>query len=468
MPRLDPLTDPRVAVVHEAGLAVADVTGDAGQQRGAAMFRQAVERFGLDARGAGTARWNPLGALARQGATILVKPNWVHHVNPAVAGPIGLECLVTSPAFVLEAVRLAARAVGPDGRVVVGDSPIQGCDLDAVLTLHGLGDALRRTDFGAPVEIADFRRTRAVLDRTGYPVGQVQVPGDPAGYRVVRFDGDSRLAELDGPTARYAVSHYAPDSTQAHHGGGRHEYLLTATALAADLVVGLPKLKTHQKSAMTGCLKNLVGLNGNKEWLPHYRQGAPSAGGDEVGTASPVVGAQLLLERLETRLIGLAVPKQAIRLIRVALRRAASMFGVPTLAAGAWHGNDTLWRMVADLNRALLYADAEGVLCDTPRRRVFHVVDGLLAGEGDGPLRPTPKVAGLVLAGVSPVAVDWTACRAMGFDPARVPAVARAFDATRWPLASFRPGDVRGEGLPRLSLAPAPGWTGRIELEARR
>ena len=59
---------------------------------------------------------------------------------------------------------------------------------------------------------------------------------------------------------------------------GRNEYLLSETVLSADLVVNLPKLKTHKKTGVTLALKNLVGINGDKNLLPHHCVGSPDAG----------------------------------------------------------------------------------------------------------------------------------------------------------------------------------------------
>ena len=38
----------------------------------------------------------------------------------------------------------------------------------------------------------------------------------------------------------------------------------------------MPKLKTHKKCGVTISLKNLVGLNTNKNLLPHHSLGTPS------------------------------------------------------------------------------------------------------------------------------------------------------------------------------------------------
>lgn len=457
------VTSRTVAALSYPALSLDDVTGPSGQELGKRAFIRALEYLGLDRQHMGTRHWNPIGQLVKKGATVLVKPNWVHHKNLKVPGEIGLECLVTSPAFILEAVRLSCRAVGKNGQVIVGDSPIQGCDLDQVIAMHGVGDKLLRMDFGAPVRIADFRRTRAELDPTGYPVRQFESPGDPEGYRIVGLGSDSRLAPLDATNPRYAVPHYSPEVTALHHKKGVHEYLLTGVALKADLIICLPKLKTHEKSGLTCCMKNLVGLNGNKEWLPHYRIGPPELGGDEVPSCSMATGIRLLLEDLETRLFGHAVLKQLVRAARISFRMITRD---QPISGGAWEGNDTLWRMVVDLNRALLYADRFGYMQDQPQRLILNVVDALLAGEGHGPLRPTPKVTGVVLAGFSPLAVDYCAAVTMGLDPLRIPTIRGGFEATRWPLALFLPHEIQVSGdfqgpvstLPVTPFRMPPGW----------
>ncbi|HSR06255.1 MAG TPA: DUF362 domain-containing protein [Bryobacteraceae bacterium] len=52
--------------------------------------------------------------------------------------------------------------------------------------------------------------------------------------------------------------------------------------------------------------------------------------------------------------------------------------------------------------------------------KAFAIVDGIVGMEGNGPIQGTPRAAGVVIAGASPVAVDATCCRIMGLDPARI------------------------------------------------
>lgn len=48
------------------------------------------------------------------------------------------------------------------------------------------------------------------------------------------------------------------------------------------------------------------------------------------------------------------------------------------------------------------------------------MIDGILAGEGQGPFCPTSKFANTILAGEDLLAVDVTAARYMGLNPLRI------------------------------------------------
>lgn len=77
---------------------------------------------------------------------------------------------------------------------------------------------------------------------------------------------------------------------------------------------------------------------------------------------------------------------------------------------GAWPGNDTIWRMVGDLYKGMKMRD----------RRYFTVIDGIVAGEGQGPFCPTSKNANTLIAGDDLLAVDCVAARYMGLDPNKI------------------------------------------------
>ena len=94
------------------------------------------------------------------------------------------------------------------------------------------------------------------------------------------------------------------------------------------------------------------------------------------------------------------------------------------MAPGSWSGNETVWRMTLDLNHLIYFG---------PHRpkHVLNIVDGIIGGEGDGPLRPLCKPAGVLLAGENPAYVDAAIARLIGYNPARVPTVYHALHHRR-------------------------------------
>src|SRR6185436_1515502 len=114
-----------------------------------------------------------------------------------------------------------------------------------------------------------------------------------------------------------------------------------------------------------------------------------------------------------------------VRWIRRAENRAR---GDAFVRSGNWYGNQTTWRMCLDLNRCLYYSDARGSHfdADAPVRTVLTVLDGVVAGEGEGPLAPRDVPLGAVLAATDPIALDLAALRLMGFDLRHIPKVREA------------------------------------------
>ena len=127
--------------------------------------------------------------------------------------------------------------------------------------------------------------------------------------------------------------------------------------------------------------------------------------------------------------------------------------------SGAWYGNDTAWRMAIDLARILHYADSSGQLHDTPQRRHLALVDGIVAGEGNGPLDPRPAAAGVLIFGDDVAVVDRAACHLMGFRPEAIPLVREAFRQQRWPITKRdvnEAAECKVDGTMRLDADLAP------------
>ena len=150
------------------------------------------------------------------------------------------------------------------------------------------------------------------------------------------------------------------------------------------------------------------------------------------------------------------------------------------IRSGDWYGNDTAWRMCLDLNKILFYGGPDGRLSSAGRRtRYLALVDGIVAGEGNGPMNPDPVPAGLILGGANPVSVDCAAAVLMGFDPAKIPLLEGALRSVFYPLAAgawenvqlasdLEPWNGRLGAIQPAScfkFRPHFGWKGHVERE---
>jgi uncharacterized protein (DUF362 family) len=437
--------------------------------------REVLWRLGMDRDRFGTAQWNPLGSLVGPGATVVIKPNLVLDRHPR-GGPI--DALITHGSVVRAILDFVHVALKGSGRVIVGDSPLQTTDFAAAVKASGI-DAV--VDFyrgeGRDVELVDFRQVHAQRDERGHIASWKEVPGDPRG--TVTFDlGDrSALAPLSPASPRFRVSNYKASDTAQYHGAHEHRYVMARSIFDADLVIDVPKMKTHCKVGVTLGLKNFVGTVSRKQCLAHHRAGGPEQGGDEFPHASRL---KALSEQLERMIDGNAVPgiRHALKLAYRVNERLIRMLGIDDTRDGGWHGNDTAWRMTLDLARIVAYGRTDGTMADSPQRAMLTLVDGIVAGEGEGPLEAVAKPTGTVVAGLNVLATDLVTATLMGFDYRQIPLLNHALDAqTPWPLAHFSAAQVKAtlddrmmtlaelaRSGQRMRFLPPKGWAGRMEL----
>lgn len=402
----------------------------------AASVRDLFRFLGLDAA-------NPLGRWIQPGMTVVIKPNWVkHEFGPTV----GRNVLFTHASLVRVLLDAALEALAGRGRVLVADAPLQGCDFARFRRQSGLAE-MERDYACSPVAFLDLRRQWAEIDdASSYVRGVHPLAGDPQGYSMVDLGARSRLVCF-GVNARFGVTDYHAEQNQSPHC-----YPVGNTVLSANVILNVPKLKTHMKTGMTGALKNFVGITGAKDFLPHFRAGSPSAGGDEYPdrnwlsyAASPV------RKHLQTR-----APLWLWKLARAGAQAASS----PLIHGGGWHGNDTLWRTIHDLVDIARNYDVGGAPRPQPRT-ILTLVDAIVAGEDCGPLKPRPKPCGLLIWGEDPGMVDVTCATLMGFDWRRIPLLSHLCDIEARAFTAFR-----GETPTVASTGPfaAPvGWAGEIE-----
>jgi uncharacterized protein (DUF362 family)/NAD-dependent dihydropyrimidine dehydrogenase PreA subunit len=287
-----------------------------------------------------------------------------------------VRCGSYEPAEVRRAVAGALALVGgldavvaPGSKVLLKPNLLSAKEPDRAITTHplvleALIEAVRAAG-GVP----------SVGDSPGGAIRGVE--------RVWRNTGMLELAERTGVEL---VSFEAAGSTEL--AGRLRSYMIARPVIDADVVVNVPKMKTHVLTLYTGCLKNMYGA------IPGFGKG-----------------------RLHS-----IVPRP-----------------VPFA------------RHVVDVYRLV--------------RPGLHVMDAVVAMEGDGPSGGAPRRVGAILAGTDGVAVDAVATALMGYRDA-VPTVRiaareglgegrlEAIDLVGEPLDAF---DLSGFRLPRtafLNLVP--------------
>ena len=410
----------------------------------------------LDPSNVGTAAWNPLGDHVRPGDTVMLKPNLVAEGHPRDSK--GWRYVLTHGSVIRAMADYVVKSLNGRGRIWLADAPQSDSSWRAivrVLQLDKIAEFYRQ--HGIDFELVDLRQ-QEWTHRDNVVTSRRDLAGDPRGYVAFDLASGSEL-HTHGGEGHYYGADWVTTEVNAHHSDTKHEYLIGGSAIRADVFINLPKLKTHKKAGITCSLKNLVGINGDKNWLPHHTVGAPREGGDEV----PFLTLRRRLERRSVKAFRAAMmslpvlgPKLYVRAKSVG--RVAFGDTESVVRNGNWFGNDTTWRMCLDLNKILLFGDAEGRLrapSSANRKRYLTLVDGIVAGEGRGPMNPDPVAARLVAFGSDPVAVDATCATLMGFDSERIPIVREAFRARGWPLTDVSFADI-------TTASNEPAWNGRL------
>ena len=263
-----------------------------------------------------------------------------------------------------------------------------------------------------------------------------------------------------------------------HHKGTTQEYLLSVTPIMADVVISLPKMKTHKKTGVTLSIKNFVGITADKNYLPHHTWGSPKQGGDDYPDASFKRKVETFCSKLVKRVI-INIPFVGIKMAQLLRAEGVKVFGATqnTIRSGNWYGNDTTWRMALDLTRCLIYGNPDGTFSKT-KKRCYSVIDGVIAMEGAGPMQGDPKECGVYISGEDLASVDAVAATLMGFDWKRLPVVYEAFSRHEMPISVVNPQNIHvvsdikdwSGGLDELSekehfdFVPYFGWKGHLEL----
>ena len=429
------------------------------------MFRDLLHRAGCDADRFGSPDWNPLAPMVSGRRRIVIKPNLVLHKVGELS--CSIDALVVHASvirFLVDYLLLAARRMHQTVEIVIADTPLQSADFDRLCEQNGLVELMRHyRAAGAPVSLLDLRSERAVINDSFLILERRELAGDPAGSLVIDLATRSLHYDKGGESTRYSVQDYDDGITQQNHCGQVHRYRFSRTILDADLVINLCKLKTHGKAGVTLAMKNIIGANVSKDYLPHFVPGSPRRGGDEFSSDSVHQVIVRSVRDFFYRHPSLAGAHRVLKRAACSVEAQRGRLGDVSAYAGAWHGNDTVWRTIVDINRALTYADSEGRLATVPQREVVYFVDGIWGMEGEGPLKGDDKQVGLLAMGDDPVEFDAKLAHFMGFDPLAVPhigywRVPRDLAVGTYPTRL----DAGLPGGPRSEFREPAGWRGKL------
>lgn len=443
--------------------------------------RSSLYLAGLDQMHYGSSNWNPLGHFIKPGQTVLLKPNMVKESHPR--DPHGWQYTISHGSIIRAVADYVWKALHGRGRIIVADAPQTDSSFSKIADILGLNEIAsfyRKKDLD--FQLIDLRKEEWRIEHEVI-VERKPLGGDPAGN--VSFDLAEHSEFFAHPgEGRYYGADYDKNEVNQHHSHGKHEYLLSRSAIECDVLINIPKLKTHKKTGITVNLKNLVGINGNKNWLPHHTNGYPENGGDQYPNFTLKRSIEHSIVNA-LRNLSLNHPRGGTWLLKHARKTGKLSFGdtEKVIRSGNWYGNDTTWRMCLDLNKLLLYGKTNGKLrTNGPKQRKTYLsfVDGVIAGQGAGPMNPDPFPSGILLFGVNPAEVDAVCAVLMGYDPEKISIIRNAFKTRSYSLSEgswqeiqcksnnhnwignlcdiYTCGDV-------FQFAPHFGWKGHIERD---
>ncbi len=214
------------------------------------------------------------------GHTVIIKPNWVMESHKY--RPDDWEYVITHPTIITAVLKKVLNCLQGTGKVVIIDGPTTEASFEKLIT-HYPVDTWYELAKAAQVslEVIDLREHEWET-RNDIIVKRHKLPGDPKGKTEVNLvDVSSEFWGHCKSNRGYHGADYDRSETNMAHDGHRNLYSVSRSVLEADVFINLPKLKTHRKAGITCCLKNLVGINTYKNYLPHHSEGGPSEGGDQ-------------------------------------------------------------------------------------------------------------------------------------------------------------------------------------------
>ncbi len=413
-------------------------------------IREILRQLGLDQERFGTPQWNPLKNFVRKNQTVLLKPNFVKGDHPL--GLSGVLSMITHASLMRPVIDYILLATDNHVKIIVGDVPLQSSDWHDIVEKTGTKKLVEfYQQQGVNIRLVDMRWEIAIFNEENIIERKVKrFTRQCSDYVVVDLGKDSALNDVSRYSDKLEITDYGYGTVSRHHNHRKNEYMIAREILKADCIINLPKMKTHRKAGITCAMKNLVGINGDKSWIAHHRRGLPKEGGDEFEEYHlKTVLRERIWNYLKTNEAGIKIATWLKKIFRTFVWKGKSYEEVSMHSEskhyreGSWHGNDTIWRCIRDLNQILFYADKKGEMQPEKQRHYLCLVDGIIAAEKEGPMEHLPKKTGIILGGLNPVEVDFAVAEIMGFDYQKIPSIARAFNLQKYPLTTKIPGSIK-------------------------
>ena len=340
-----------------------------------------------------------------KGKSIFLKPNWVRHS----IHNYDEICLRTNDNFLLAFIELLLE-LSPKS-ILIGDAPIQSCKWDKMLSTNFFLEInLLSKRYNIPIIIKDYRRV--IFDVLNNELKEVNNKINE--YIIFDLGNQSYLEPISNDENNFRVTYYDYNRLSKVHKIGVHKYCITKDFFNNDIFISIPKIKTHQKTGITCALKNLVGLNGDKDYLPHHRIGGTGRNGDcYPGNSNLRYFSEKLMD-IANKNIG--KPQFLFwKKLSILFWKLSNPKLVHQRAAG-WYGNDTCWRMVMDINKIAIYGTNDGRILEKPQRIIYTLCDGIIGGQGNGPLKPSPLPLGIIAFSNNSYITDIITAMLMGFN----------------------------------------------------
>lgn len=421
----------------------------------------------LDESHLNTQRWNPFSDFVRENDHIVIKPNLVLDHHPL--GEEGVLCTITNASVIrpiIDYVILATRGIC---KITICDAPVQSADWNNLIDKSGLNSLVNYySQRETKINLIDLRIDVSTTEDEIISK-RVSKNNDYLGYSFVDLSEKSELISVNRYCKKFRITDYKKSSVSKRHNPIKNEYCISNTILDADVFINIPKIKTHRLAGISCSLKNLVGINGDKKCIAHYRVGRIKKGGDEyprfrlfqwfkwnIWTILKSYSLFLPLAKITKNIYLYTKGKSSL-----------SEYSLTSsdLMVGSWYGNDTIWRCILDINKILFYADKTGKMSPNIQRSYFCIVDGIISAENEGPMQGTPKKTGIIMAGFNPIAIDKICSEIMGFDHNKIPQIREGFENRFWKLVDFYPNEVKTNlgSLPNFNFHASHGWQGHIE-----